>query len=783
MTSHDQAEVANEGEQPDGDGDRHDGALPLGPSAPPVGVPMTPSPMHLITALAVLVALYVGRDVLIPVALAALLTFLIHPLVARLRRWGLNHAVATIVVLAGITLSLAGTSLYVGGQLVNISQDLPAYQTNVKKKFRTIRQRLSGRGVLDDASRMVEVVEGEIAATTKALDHRGDSASSRAPTPVVITEPTPSAMQGLGQLLEPVIAPLTLVGFVLVLSAFMQLQSHDLRDRVLRVLGGDLHATTDALAEAAHRVSRYLTMQLMVNVGYGIPVALGLFAIGVPGAVLWGVLASILRFVPYLGPIIAAAFPLAMAFAVDPGWNMVFWTLGLVITLELLINNLVEPWLYGASAGLSTLSILLSAVVWTALWGPIGLILATPMTVCLAAAGRHLPQLGIFDIFFGSAPVFDLPTRLYQRLLSGDVEAAIDLASQQVERTSLARFYNDTGIPALRLAADHHLSASKAQHRLRLSVGMSALIADLRQQVPASAPGGPATVLTIGGRWEVDTLAAEMLAHALAAEGVAADHRPASAVAADGIATLDLDGVAVVVLSYFSAAPESYVRFVTRRLRRRYPEVRVLVVAWRTDGSSTTLDAAAAGVDALATSLTEATLRARALLGDQHAPAAAPTAPQDEGERLKALAASGVLASQARALFDRTAERVSNVFNTPMALISFVDAQEETLQGVFGMGGRLDSDAQRRTPRAGGISNQVLSSNEVTVIEDTSRDPRFPEPTTDGLSEARFYAGAPLRFDGQVVGVLSILDRRPRQLSQGERRLLQAMADDAMGQL
>ncbi|OYU98444.1 MAG: hypothetical protein CFE45_16465 [Burkholderiales bacterium PBB5] len=275
---------------------------------------------------------------------------------------------------------------------------MPTYQATVQHKLHGLRTLTQGHGVLDDATRLFDVVGGELDAAKRDLENSGRSRAAPAPMRVQLAPAPRSALQTLADWLAPVLGPVATAGIVAVFLVFILLERNDLRDRLLRLVGGDLHRTTDALGEAAERVSRYLTMQLLVNLSYGLPMAMGLWLIGVPGAALWGVLAALLRFVPYVGPVFAAAFPLALALAVDPGWQMLGWTLALVLSLELVVNNLVEPWLYGASTGLSPVSIIVSAVVWTALWGPIGLILATPLTVCLAVLGRHLPPLdAVFD--------------------------------------------------------------------------------------------------------------------------------------------------------------------------------------------------------------------------------------------------------------------------------------------------------------------------------------------------------------------------------------------------
>ncbi len=734
--------------------------------------------LALVSACIALALLYVGRDLFVPFALAALFSFVLDPLVSRLRRWRVPRAPAVALVLLCTVAVVGATSLFVASQAVQLSRDLPTYQSTIQAKLRGLRQALTGRGVLDDASRMIDVVGSEIDATRRALEHSNRQAPMR-----VQVEPTPSSpLQAVGDLVAPVLGPVATAGLVLVFVLFILLERTELRDRLLRLVGGDLHRMTDAMNEAAHRVSRYLISQLLVNTAFALPMALGLWAIGVPGALLWGVMAGALRFVPYIGPVIASVFPLTMAFAVDPGWQMMWWTLALIVSLELVINNLVEPWVYGASTGLAPVAVLVSAAVWTALWGPIGLILATPLTVCLVVMGRHLPALEFLDVLFGRDPVFDAPTRLYQRLLAGDLEETIQLASEQSRTESLQAFYDHTAVPALRLAASNHARVASAEHRHRVAGGMAALIRDLRiEHASTAAADQPPRVLCVGARWEVDALAADMLAHALCSDGVGARHLPPSAVAAEHIGALDLNGVELLCLSSFSATPETHARYICRRLRRMRPHLRIVLAFWNAPAALLQADAAAAiGGDAVANSLTEAVLRAQALLSPSGAEELAPAAlPENEAERLLALAASGALDPAMRAPFDRAAQRVADIFDMPLAMVSLVDQSCQVWHGAAGL---PDSEAEQRTSsRQTSLCTHVVAADAPLVVPDIARDPRFAASPNLQAAGVRFYAGVPLRTAaGFVIGALCVLDRRPRQLSSRELRLLQAMADDLM---
>lgn len=766
------------------------------------------------TALAA-VALYVGREVFVPFALAVLLAFLLDPLVVRLRRWGLPRLAAVGAVVALAIAVLGATAGFVALQAVQLSRDLPRYEHTIETKLRELRRTLTGLGGRDgawrDASRVLGVVEHEMEQTRRALEAPADGTGGRPRAPMrVQVEPAPtSPLQALGDTLAPLVAPLVGAGLVVVFVIFILIERAELRDRVLRLVGGDLRRTTDAVNDAAQRISRYLTMQLLVNLGYGVPFALGLWLIGVPGALLWGLIATVLRFVPYAGPVIAAVFPLAMAFAVDPGWQMLAWTLALVITIELVSNNLVEPWLYGSSTGITSVALLVSAAFWAALWGPVGLVLATPLTVCLVVMGRHLRPLRVFDLLLGSDPVFDPPTRLYQRLLAGDVEEAIEIAGEQVRQSSLESFYADTALPALRLASAEHLRLD-AGHRHRLAAGMAALLKDLRSEHgPTGSP--PPRVLCIGLRWEVDALSAQMAAHALAAAGLPALALPPAAVGAERIAGLDLQGADVVLLCGFNPQPQTHARYVARRLRRRSPDTRVLLALWNAPPELAQPGAPAAlEADALATSLAEALRQVRGFVPVPAAQAAAEVAPLP-AQPPPALRDGAALTPAARPLIDAALQRAVDVFDAPAAAVCWLGLDEPVLLMAPGSAPPSPSPSAStegpapaprvaaavdappaRSPAAGDapadaralgavLLARVVATDATAQVGDAAHEPGLAGRDTPPL--LRFGAAAPLRARGAPVGALVVLAQAPRALASGEAELLQSLADGLMAEI
>jgi predicted PurR-regulated permease PerM len=752
-----------------------------------------PEPLMMAVRLAivaiVVAGLYAGKDILVPLALAALLAFLLDPLVGRLRRLRVPRSVAVGIVTLATLLTMAGGSLLVGQQVVQLGRDLPQYQSTIEHKLRALRQRIAGDPSLHSATRLIDSVGHEMDATRKALEVPGPAPRGKAvtPVPVQVAAPQVSSLKALHDALMPVVEPLLSGGIAVVLLIFILLERNDLRDRVMRLVGGDLHHMTDALNEAALRVSRYLTMQVVVNGSYGVPLTLGLWWIGVPGALLWGLLAALLRFIPYLGPVLASVFPLALAFAVDPGWDMLLWTAALILTLELISNNLIEPWLYGSSTGLAPVAILLSAAFWTVLWGTAGLILATPLTVCLVVMGRHLPQLRFLDLLLGSDPVFDAPTRLYQRLLSGSVEEASDLAESEIAEAGLTAFYSGTALPALGMAAADHSRVASAEHRHRVATGMGHLLQEIRHDHPADAvpDGTAALVLCIALRWEADALASAMLAHALQVDGMPAQDLPAGSLRGERLAALGVGADGVLCLSSFHPDPEALARHACRRLQRLQPGLKIVLGLWHAPPALREPGAAAAlGATAVATSLQEAVAHVQALLAEQGlgAPTTALTADADTPASAEALALCRQLDTRRAGPSLQAAQRAAEIFDTAHGVVCWADDTLHSWQAgsqTQAVGAAL-LQAQLLRPLLNGAPSRV--------VPDSAREPSLGQAASGASGAAgadaaplphRFMAAVPLRWDGkQVVGSLCLLDGSPRSFSARDLRLLEALASD-----
>ncbi|WP_296745994.1 AI-2E family transporter [Mesorhizobium sp.] len=597
-------------------------------------------------------ALYFGREVFLPIAVALLLTFAIAPVVSWLKRAGIPRLAAVIASVAGAFAALALFSFVVATQVSDLAQNIPVYQVNIVTKIRALKENGLGGGIISRLTGVIERVGQEINRQEPQLPSAAE-APKREPIPVqVVSQEKPLEM--LQNLIEPLLSPLGSAGLVIIVVIFMLMEREDLRDRFIRLVGyGDLHRTTQALQDAGKRVGQYLLMQLVVNTVYAVPITAGLWVLGIPNALLWGLLALALRFVPYIGPIIGAMLPLFLALAVAPGWTLLVWTAALFIVTELVTGNVIEPWLYGSHTGLSPLAIIVAAIFWTWLWGPIGLVLSTPLTVCLVVLGRHVPQFEFLDVLFGNEPVLEPHARLYQRLLAGDPDEATDHAEEMLEEKYLFQFYDQVAIPALLLGEqDRTRGVMDDEQRRQVAQSAQTLVANLDDSAQqeaeeeadeenASAGEGKAanakaanaktssaktstgkpsngktsngkageakaedaeevelpdgsgiSVLCAGGRGELDDAAAAMLAQVLEVQGADASKATFADLEASGIRRLDLDGKDAVVIGFLNRDSTKHARFTVRRLKRIKPGLRVGVVFWSEIGNADTQAAA-----------------------------------------------------------------------------------------------------------------------------------------------------------------------------------------------
>ncbi|HEY7581633.1 MAG TPA: AI-2E family transporter [Acetobacteraceae bacterium] len=576
----------------------------------------------------VICALYFASEVLIPITLAILLCFVLSPLMELLRRvWVPRIAAALLAVLIaiGIIVILAGV---IGTQIAELAGKVPQYQSTIETKVETLqrllRTNVSGRfsgllGKLENAGPPQQPSQAQ--APRAPSPGTQQPSNEQKPVPVIITQtPTTSALEISRSVLGPVIGPLATLGIILVVAVFALLQKEDLRDRLIRLFGsGDLHRTTAAMDDAGRRLTRYFITQLGLNCGFGVIVGTGLLLIGVPGALLWGILGALLRFVPYIGSYVAAVLPVLLAAAVGTGWSMALWTIVLYVATELVMGNVVEPTVYGHSTGLSPFSVVIAAIFWTWLWGPIGLILSTPLTLCLVVLGRHIEQLEFLDVMLGDQPALTPVENFYQRILAGDPDEAEEQAERYLTERSLGEYYDEVALEGLQLAAaDANRGVLTPQQVEQIDLAVKELVHDLavRDDVERSShrrdadademedeapdepggsrrgdpvtenrwPGGQASVLCVAGRGPLDEAASAMFAHLLRLHGADVGLVSHAAVSRARIGALETRDVGLVCLSYLDInGSPAHLRFLVRRIRERLPGVSVIIGFWAAD--------------------------------------------------------------------------------------------------------------------------------------------------------------------------------------------------------
>jgi predicted PurR-regulated permease PerM len=462
-----------------------------------IAPPQTPSASGLSTlgvGVVVVAALYLGREVFVPLVLATLLSFVLAPLANLFRRLRIGR-VASVAATVLIAIAIIfGIGAVIGTQLASRTGSLPQYQSTIQQKVSGLQQ-----GIVGPATTLLQRVSHGLAAANdppaSAPSPQAATEDAQRPMLVRIQEPDPTPAELARNILSPIVEPLTTIGIVLVVVVFLLLQREDLRDRLIRLVGAnDLQRTTLALDDAADRLSTYFLAQLALNTCFGVVIGLGLWAIGVPNPILWGVFSAVMRFVPYVGAFISGFFPVALAAAVDPGWTMPLLTAGLFLVAEPVTGQVIEPLLYGHSTGLSPVAVIVSAIFWGFLWGPIGLILATPFTVCLVVLGRHVERLEFLDVMLGDRPPLTPVENFYQRMLAGDPDEAQEQAEQMLKQRSLSSYYDEVALKALQMAASDFQRGALAPDRLEtIKTLTQSLIQDLgdRPDAEPSAEAAP----------------------------------------------------------------------------------------------------------------------------------------------------------------------------------------------------------------------------------------------------------------------------------------------------
>ncbi len=620
--------------------------LPVPHIHPPAAPPDPARTLDLLaTTLLVIITiavLYFAREILVPIAIAVLLSFVLAPLIKALGALGINKRVSVGIVVLSTFLLAVGLGAILAKQISDLAADAPKYQATVTEKISGLQNfaanspllsklnaTIADLSKLNPAAAVSEKAKSAIPPNSKPTpnDQKPPEQPARAPLPVEIVHPAPGALTIIQAAIGTAASPLATAAFVAIFIVFILMQREDLRNRFIRLVGfGDLQRTTLAMNDAARRLSRYFLAQVLLNTGFGVVVAIVLTIIGVPSAILWGIVATFMRFIPYVGSVGAVIFPMLMAAAAGNGWTMVVETAILFVVLETMVGQIIEPLVYGHNTGISPIAVVASATFWTWLWGPIGLVLATPLTVILVVMGRHVERLSFLNIILGDAPALTPVETFYQRMLAGDPSEIADHADEYLRRHTMLDYCEQIAMRALLLAqADVRRGVLEEKRQTTIRDTMRDLVDDLADQEPneldkaltsrsgvaavdddpetvappTSEPAldpswtRPKSVVCVAGRTPLDEAAARLLADLLGRKGIGAHVEPAESLMATEIADLEGVGVKLVVLSFLDADLKvSQARFAVRRLRRRLPGVPIVAAFWmpETDpGRATTL--------------------------------------------------------------------------------------------------------------------------------------------------------------------------------------------------
>ncbi len=621
-----------------------------------------------VLVLSVSAILYLGREVFVPFALSILLSFVLAPIVIFLQKMNVPRIVAISAAILTATAVIVALAGFIAIQLTAVVTEIPSYRANIENKLESFS---SGpdepRGPF---GRAIEAIQGIAADLGEVGESRSDSDSPltpRAPQPVTIVSAGGGALATATAVVSPLLGPLATVGIVIVFAIFILLQREDLRNRFIRLAGtDDLQQTTAAIDDAAIRLSRLLFFQFLMNAAFGIITGLGLWVIGVPSPFLWGILGGVLRYIPYVGGFLGAGLPMMLAFAVDPGWSMIVWTAVIYLAVETVMSNVVEPVLYGHSTGLSSVSIILAALIWTLIWGPVGLILATPLTICLVVLGRHVPALESIDIMFGDRPALSPPQIFYQRMLAGAPQEASLQARDFLRERALATYYDEVALEGIRLAHEDVARFAVAGPRLdtlraatlefvgRLDGLKSplprggAMRPEAKAAVDAAGPDaevarivlsredlrpewrGPHPVLCVSGNTPLDAPVTAMLAQVLAKHGLPTRQAAWADLVAAPPSREDAEGVALVCLSFLEPLSTIHLRLMVRQVHRVAPRAHVVVGIWRQRDPAMIAELAAKlRTDAVVTTFQSALAAALRLASEE----SSPTRQRAEGAR------------------------------------------------------------------------------------------------------------------------------------------------------
>ena len=556
----------------------------------------------------VLAGLYLAREVLIPLAMAVTLNFLLTPAIIFFERRGLKRVSSVVLVVFMASALMGGVGFIVTRQLVGVVNELPDYRQNISDKLGDLHVPSTGwMGKTLESLRLVETTIAKDSERTTIIGETNPTGGGRlrpraeVPQPVVVITPPESTGHYLSELLKPVLKPLATLGMVIIFTIYMLLKREDLRNRMLLLAGvGRLNLMTQALNDAAERISRYLVMNVLVNASYGVIIAVGLFLLHVPNATLWGALIALLRMVPYAGPIISGAVTIGYTLAAFHGWLHPLWVFLLFLVLETVVSNFVEPYLYGSHTGISALALVAMAIVWTLLWGWAGLVVSTPLTVCLIVFGRYVPQMSFLHILLGEEAELAPEAHFYERLLAMDQTEAHNIADRFLEGHTLVSLYDSVVMQALIMTEqDRHkgvLDEVRSSYLFQSATELIAELTDYKSPLAPAPPCDPETtpprtypVVCLPASDQADEIAATMLAQLLEQCGHKTLLLPSMALSPEILSRLGEEAGTILCISAVPPFAFAHARTLAIRLRQSLPENRLIIGLWNTAGDKDTL--------------------------------------------------------------------------------------------------------------------------------------------------------------------------------------------------
>jgi predicted PurR-regulated permease PerM len=600
-------------------------------------------PALYLAAIALTVAVLArGQAVIVPLVTAAMLSFVLTPPVGALERWGLPRFASVVLVVSLAIGIVTGFGFVLTRQVSELAANMPRYSSSVRAKLAALRE--TEKSPLTEVQESIDRLSHELDAQERRTGEAPAVTTTREPAPVTVVPSEPTDVERVRGIVEPVIAPLTYAGIVLILLLFMLMDREDLRDRVIRLTGPDnVTLTTRAMDEAGMRIGRYLFTQSVINLAFGACVALGLLVIGIPYAILWGVTAAFLRFIPYLGSAIAMIIPVALAFLQAHGWAPTLETIALFIGLDLVTANAVEPLVIGSHTGVSSLALLVSALFWTWLWGPIGLLLATPLTVCLAVIGKHVPGLEVLAVVLGDEPPLAPSISFYQRLLAGDEDEAEEIVAAKLAETERVDVFDAVVVPTIVTASRDRLRdeipESEYQNVLATMAAIighraAADVAPPDENVASGAADTARRLLAVPARNAADELVLEMLHQVVTAGGKwTVERLSATALASEVVEAVEHDTPDVIVIVSTPPGGLAHTRYLAKRIRQRFPDARIAILR---PGS----DAAPPGQEAPVESADRITTRFATLCADLPYLLVAPAGTASSAGKLPSAAAS-----------------------------------------------------------------------------------------------------------------------------------------------